>query len=69
MRARVDAHTPAGVIGALVTPYDIGPSPWWEYLAPVAELLYAKWGNQVEWTATPIPEEMSDKEALSGHAR
>lgn len=66
MRSRVDVTFSGGGVGLLYEWTDIGVEAWDRALLPLAELVAAAHPEAV-WVATPIPDDMSDKEALSGH--
>lgn len=63
-RTLIEVHTPGGgSIGLLVPWMDLARMDWWEYLMPLAELMAVSHPT-AEWTFRPIPDEMSDREAM-----
>lgn len=68
MRSRVEVRIPAGGDVALLVDWmNLHDEAWETRLLPLAELVAASHPDAV-WSAEPIPDEMSDKEAVTGHA-
>lgn len=65
-RCLIEVHIGSGGIGVIVPTMDLDRMDWWEYMQPLAELIAEAHPN-AEWTFTPIPDEWSDKRAISGH--
>lgn len=67
MRALVTAAFDGGSVAQVYPLMDLTTVDWWEFFSPLAELIYAAHPDAV-WSAALIPEDVSDKEAMTGHA-
>ena len=65
-RSLVTVTLPDGSSAAqLWTWSDVGTVDWVEFFQPLADLLAGVEG--AVWTATPVPDDVSDRTAMTGH--
>lgn len=61
-RVLIEIRVQGGEIGLIVPDLESDRMDWREYLVPLAELLADK--RDAEWTATPIADDVGDREAM-----
>lgn len=67
MRSRVEVRIPAGGDVALLVDWmNLHDEAWETRLLPLAELV-AQSHPAAVWSAVPIPDDVSDKTAMTGH--
>lgn len=63
----ISATFDGGSVAQIHPVMDLDAVEWSEFFLPLAELVAAA-HPEAEWTARPLADEISDKEALTGHA-
>lgn len=66
MRILLEATFDGGSVAQIFPTMDLSVMRWTEFFAPLAALVHAAHPDAV-WTATPIPDDVSDKGALLGY--
>lgn len=62
-RSLVQVDLPAGNVALIVPWMSLEIAPWSDLIRPLAELV----GSAGVWHARPIPDDETDKHAISGH--